>query len=218
MPRQTRKIPRTGEIQDREANSPEQGMVRSKGVALYAAVPHGSPAQPINARRHLASVLLVTRAGDAKETSHGVAAAGARLASCLVAVATLALVVLPIRAHAFYLDENRDFSIRARVYDEAAVAAEVSEPQTKPKRSPFQLIEDRHFAYPEFDARLTRYQPWPWQLDDFSFRLALWGFYDGIYEYGTGQYARAVRSIQGRISQGYTNTAAITHTDQIINP
>jgi hypothetical protein len=71
---------------------------------------------------------------------------------------------------------------------------------------------------PEFDAKLTRYQPWPWQLDDFSFRLALWGFYDGIYEYGTGQYVRGVRSLQGRISQGHTQTAPITRTDQLINP
>src|SRR5262245_2877960 len=105
-----------------------------------------------------------------------------------------------------------------RAYDEAALAAEASQPQTKPKRSPFQLIEDRHFANPEFDATLTRYQPWAWKLDDFGFRLALWGFYDGIYEYGTGQYVRAVRSIQGRISQGHTRTAPITRTDQLINP
>src|SRR5262245_47812797 len=129
-----------------------------------------------------------------------------------------ATILLGSPAHAFYLDANRDFSIRARAYDEAALVAEVSEPQTKPKRSPFQLIEDRHFFYPEFDANLTRYQPWPWKVDEFGFRLALWGFYDGIYEYGTSQYERAVRSIQGRISQGHTNTAAVTRTDQLINP
>ena len=46
-----------------------------------------------------------------------------------------------------------------------------------------------------------------------SFRLALCGFYDGIYDYGTGQYERAIESIQGRLSQGHTNTAPITHTD-----
>jgi len=133
-------------------------------------------------------------------------------------VGCVAILGVVRRADAFYLDANRDFSLRMRAYDEAALAAEVSQPQTKPKRSPFQLIEDRHFANPEFDATLTRYQPWPWKLDDFSFRLALWGFYDGIYEYGTGQYVRAVRSIQGRISQGHTRTAPITRTDQLINP
>ena len=68
-----------------------------------------------------------------------------------------------------------------------------------PARSPFQLIENRNFMNPEFDARLTRYQPF--SLDDFSFRLALWGFYDGIYNYGTSQYDRAINNIQGRISR-----------------
>ena len=134
--------------------------------------------------------------------------ARARLAGGVVAV-----LVLASRAHAFYLDTNQDFDLRLRAYAETAVAAEVSEPQTKPKRSPFQVIENRYFMEPEFDAKLTQYQPWPWQLDDFSFRLALWGFYDGIYEYGTSQYVRAVRSIQGRISQGHTQTAPVTRTD-----
>jgi hypothetical protein len=30
------------------------------------------------------------------------------------------------------------------------------------------------------------------------------------------QYVRAVRSIQGRISQGHTATAPVTHTDQLV--
>src|SRR5262249_46505511 len=212
-PQQRTNFPRTGDFLDGEANSPKQGMVRTRPAELNAADRHVSSAQPANARRHLASVFVVTRAGGATETSRGVAAAGACLAACMTAV-----LALPTRSLAFYLDADRNFSIRARAYDEAALAAEVSEPQTKPKRSPFQLIEDRHFFNPEFDANLTPHQPWPWELDNFSFRLALWGFYDGLYEYGTGQYVRPVRSIQGRISQGHTNTAAVTHTDQLINP
>ena len=69
---------------------------------------------------------------------------------------------------------------------------------------------------PEFDARLTRYQPW--SLDDFSFRLALWGFYDGIYNYGTSQYNRALHTLQARISFGHTNTAPVTRTDTLVDP
>lgn len=103
-----------------------------------------------------------------------------------------------------------------RAYSEAAVAAEKSEPQTRPVRSPFQLIEHRNFFNPEFDAKLTRHQPF--SLDDVSFRLALWGFYDGIYDYGTGQYERAIDSLKGRLSQGHTTTAPITRTDQLIDP
>jgi hypothetical protein len=68
-------------------------------------------------------------------------------------VGCVAILGLVRRADAFYLDTNRDFSIRMRAYDEVALAAEVSEPQTKPKRSPFQLIEDRHFANPSSTPR-----------------------------------------------------------------
>src|SRR5262252_8100520 len=114
---------------------------------------------------------------------------GGLLAGCAVAAALVAS-----SAEAFFLDTNRDFEFRARFYSEAAVAAENSEPQTKPARAPFQLIEHRNFFNPEFDAKLTRYQPF--RLDDLSFRLALWGFYDGIYEYGTSQYDRAAHSLK----------------------
>jgi hypothetical protein len=125
-------------------------------------------------------------------------------------------VLLPTAAHAYFLDANRDFDFRARAYYETAVAAESSEPQTRPAVSPFQVIEQRYFLNPEFDAKLTRYQPF--SLDELSFRLALWGFYDGIYDYGTGQYVRAIGSLKGRISQGHTTTAPITRTDQLIDP
>src|SRR5262245_4708842 len=118
-------------------------------------------------------------------------------------------------ASAVYLDTNRDFELRARLYTEGAVAAEKSEPQTRPSRAPFQLISHRTFFNPEFEARLTRYQPF--HLDDFSFRLALWGFYDGIYDYGTSQYDRSRQSIQGRLSRGHTLTAPVTRTDQLID-
>jgi len=116
---------------------------------------------------------------------------------------------------AVFLDANGDFVFRARAYSEAAVAAEESEPQTRPARSPFQLIEHRNFFNPEFEGKLTRYQPFG--LDDLSFRAALWGFYDGIYDYGTGQYDRSRQSIKARLSFGYTNTAAKTRTDTLLD-
>ncbi|HZP40805.1 MAG TPA: DUF1302 family protein [Candidatus Binatia bacterium] len=124
-------------------------------------------------------------------------------------------MLLPARSvRAFYLDAARDFEIRARFYSEAAVAAEHSEPQTRPARAPFQLIEHRNFFNPEFEGRLTRHQSF---FDDLSFRFALWGFYDGIYDYGAAQFDRARNSIKGRLSFGHTNTAAITRTDTLID-
>ena len=131
----------------------------------------------------------------------------------LVLAAFLVLVARP-HAYAFYLDSSRNFEFRARAYSEATMAAESSQDQTKPARKPLQVISHRNFFNPELEGKLTSYQSW---LDDFSFRLALWGFYDGIYDYGTGQYDRARRSIQGRLSQGHTDTAPITRTDTLID-
>ena len=131
------------------------------------------------------------------------------------ALVLLAALALLSPARAYYLTGDRDFEIRARLYTEATVAAEKSEPQTKPARAPFQLISHRTFFNPEFDAKLARRLRAP--LDDLSFRLALWGFYDGLYDYGTSQYDRARQSIRGRLSRGHTVTAPITRTDTLID-
>jgi uncharacterized protein DUF1302 len=133
-----------------------------------------------------------------------------------VASGALLAVLLAARVDAFFLDDQREFNLRARLYTEAAVAAESSEPQTKPRRVPFQLIEHRNFFSPELDGKLTRHQPFG--LDEMSFRLALWGFYDGIYDYATGQYERSIDSLKGRLSQGHTLTAPVTRTDTLIDP
>jgi uncharacterized protein DUF1302 len=132
-----------------------------------------------------------------------------------LSIAVVVVVALASPARAYFLDSGRNFDLRARFYSEWAVAAESSEPQTKPARSPFQLIESRFFLNPEFDAKLTQWQPF--HLDDFSFRLALWGFYDGIYDYGTSQYLRAWDNLQGGLTQGHTNTAAVSGTSQKIS-
>lgn len=131
-----------------------------------------------------------------------------------VAVASLAVLLPTPSARAYYLDGARDFEIRARLYSEAAVATENSQPQTHPARAPFQLIEHRNFFNPEFEGRLTRHQS---LLDDLSFRMALWGFYDGLYDYGTSQYDRARNRIKGRLSFGHTLTAPISRTDTLID-
>jgi hypothetical protein len=148
------------------------------------------------------------RAASRSRRGRGFRHGGRALVACLV----LAWVS---PAAALFLDSNRDFEIRARAYTEGVLAAENSEPQTRPARAPFQLISHRNFFNPEFDAKLTRYQPF--HLDDMSFRLALWGFYDGIYDYGTSQYLRGWDSLQGRITQGHTLTAPITRTDQKVS-
>jgi len=120
------------------------------------------------------------------------------------------------RAEAYFLDSGRNFDFRARAYTEASLATEDTQPQSRPGHEAGQLISHRNFLNPEFDAKQTSFQPFG--LDDLSFRLALWGFYDGIYDYGTSQYDRARRNIQGRLSRGHTATGPVTHTDTLIDP
>src|SRR5512143_844170 len=52
------------------------------------------------------------------------------------------------------------------------------------------LAQHRNFYNPEFDAKLTSYMGWMREVglsavapDDFKFRFAWWGFYDGVYDY-----------------------------------
>src|SRR6516165_3954397 len=121
-------------------------------------------------------------------TRRGVGRDERALQGLLGTFGVLVLLALASPARAYFLDNDRNFDFRARAYTEADIAGEKSEPQTIPSRVPFQLISHRNFFNPELDGKLTSYQHW---LDDLSFRFALWGFYDGIYDYATGQYDRA---------------------------
>jgi hypothetical protein len=126
------------------------------------------------------------------------------------------LVLFPALAVAFPLDEARRFSLRGRFYTEASIATEYNEPQTTPSIAPGQLLSNRSFFNPELDGDLTTLQPFG--LDTLKFRLALWGFYDGIYDYGAGQYARAKDSLQARFTEGRTSSAPFTRRDDTIDP
>jgi len=138
-------------------------------------------------------------------------AAGSRITGGMLLVLFALGGTRPVEA--YFLDTNGNFDFRARLYTESAAATEASEPQTLPARKPFQIIEHRTFFNPEFEGKLTSYQPFG--LDDLSFRLALWGFYDGVYDYLTGQYDRSRQNILARFSQGYTESAPYSRTDKV---
>lgn len=71
------------------------------------------------------------------------------------------------------------------------------------------LAQHRNFYNPEFDAKLTSYMNWMGDVpglsaiapDDFKFRFAWWGFYDGIYDYLDPLWDTNRRSLKGRLSQ-----------------
>src|SRR5207245_11668085 len=106
------------------------------------------------------------------------------------------------------LDPAHNSELRARAYTEGVLAAEHSEPQTVPSRAGLQLISHRTFFSPELEGKLAPYLPRG--LDDVSFRLALWGFYDGIYDYGTGQYDQARQRLKPRFTEGLPVTGPVS--------
>jgi hypothetical protein len=67
----------------------------------------------------------------------------------------LLALLLAADARAFSLTDNRNFEIRARLYTEAWLQAEKTEPQTHPAASPMQLVSHKTFFNPEFEGRLT---------------------------------------------------------------
>jgi len=108
-------------------------------------------------------------------------------------------------AGAIYLDENQNISLRARVYDQAAIRTEGSYDNTTPRVVAGQLVQDRHFFNPELEAKLASYTSWMKEVglgavapDSFDFRLAGWAFYDGLYDYGPSQFKDQVAATRAR--------------------
>jgi len=56
------------------------------------------------------------------------------------------------------------------------------------------MMQNRFFFNPELDTKFTSFLPHGW-LDDLSGRLALWGFYDGLYATGPEQYRATAADI-----------------------
>lgn len=117
-------------------------------------------------------------------------------------LAAAVLLLATSDARAIYLDEDQNVTLRARIYSQAAIRTEDSQVFTVPETKTGQLVQQRNFANPELDAKLTAYFNWmrggwlDWMTpDDLRFRAAAWGFYDGIYDYGASQFDRAQEQV-----------------------
>src|SRR2546422_787640 len=105
-------------------------------------------------------------------------------------------------AHAYYLDQSRNFDVRLRTYSQGAIATESSR-ESPPTFSPGDLFSQRNFYNPEFDANLTDYVGWTRRVggfsliapDEFKFHFAWWGFYDGMFDYLSPQWRDALRAV-----------------------
>src|SRR5437879_672605 len=75
-------------------------------------------------------------------------------------VAILLSVGLARPAAAIFLDEDQTFSLRARIYSQAAVRIENSGIGTVPAAKVGQLVQHRNFFNPELEAKLAPYTAW----------------------------------------------------------
>ncbi len=141
----------------------------------------------------------------------------------------LAVLVCAPSSWGYYLDSARRFDVRLRGYAQLGILTESSETKgcpTKadlarvnaltgtakqqayaqlyttcpPNYSAGDLGQERNFYNPEFDANLTDFMGWS-GADDFKFRFAWWGFYDGLYDYLNGPWDEHRRQYLARFSQ-----------------
>ncbi|GIW42549.1 MAG: hypothetical protein KatS3mg076_3126 [Candidatus Binatia bacterium] len=123
----------------------------------------------------------------------------------LAVAGVLVLVAVPEIARALFLDEAQTIDFRARIYSQATLRTEDTRKRNGDESYPVtkagQLIQHRNFYSPELDAKLAPHLEWMRELpvlrwlapDRLDFRLAVWGYYDGIYDYGTSQFLDEVR-------------------------
>ncbi|MGH7897151.1 MAG: hypothetical protein ACREQQ_04315, partial [Candidatus Binatia bacterium] len=123
-----------------------------------------------------------------------------RAGKLLIVAFALAAVTSDDRpAEAVFLDDARLFKLTATLYTQTRIRMQDSDgPEilegggTQPKAQIGQLIQWRNYAYPVFEGDLRRSLGIGW-LHDLSFRFAGRFLYDGIYDFGTDQYARELR-------------------------
>src|SRR5438552_7952836 len=130
-------------------------------------------------------------------------------------------------AQAYYLGGNRDFDLRARVYSQLGIMMDNAEKDQPTRYKIGDLAQHRNFYNPEFDARLTKYMRWTDNVpglsllspDEFKFRFAWWGFYDGIYDYLDPEWNNARKAYKARFAEtDNVNKDSFLFNDQNKNP
>jgi len=130
-------------------------------------------------------------------------------------------------AQAYYLGGDRDFDLRARVYSQLGIMMDNAEKDQPTRYKIGDLAQHRNFYNPEFDARLTDYLHWTDNVpgfsllspDDFKFRFAWWGFYDGLYDYLDPEWNDARKAYKARFAESdKVNKDSLVFNDQNKNP
>jgi hypothetical protein len=141
-------------------------------------------------------------------------------------VAVLVLGLGQLRAaQAIYLDDGQTVSLRMRSYSQGSVRLEDSRGDTTPTVKTGQLVQHRNFFNPELEAKLVSYTSWMKNAglsvvapDALDFRLAAWAFYDGIYDYGTGQFHSQLSTTKAQFFESTNINKILDGTGDPDNP
>jgi hypothetical protein len=113
-----------------------------------------------------------------------------RVRWCIFVATLLAsLLVVPRHAQAIRFGPDDSVEVRAHVYSQATVSTEYSQPYTQPPIDPGNLKQWRNSYNPELEVDFRKLTGWRSVFDELTGRLAIWGFYDGIYDFGPARYA-----------------------------
>jgi len=108
--------------------------------------------------------------------------------------AALAVVMLLLwsgSALAFKFGPKDAMVVRGKVYTQYTVATEESQAYTLPEINPGDMKQWRTFYNPEFEVDFRRLVGLgSTYVDELQGRVAVWGFYDAIYDFGPERYAQ----------------------------
>lgn len=129
---------------------------------------------------------------------------GSRIARGALALLVLLSGLVAARiASAIEFGPNDAFTIRGKFYAQYTIATEHSKKESNgtalnqagavPSRNGGDMIQQRNFMNPEFEVDFRRLvKPVKKWIDEFEGRVALWGFYDGIYDYGPERWSQVL--------------------------
>src|SRR5262245_1391962 len=111
-----------------------------------------------------------------------------RWPGCVCATALLLVTSMASPARAFKFGPKDTMELRGKVYTQYTVATEESQEYTQPDINPGDMKQWRTFYNPEFEVDFRRLTGISSYLDELQGRVAVWGFYDGIYDFGPERY------------------------------
>ena len=151
-----------------------------------------------------------------------------------IGAALLLIALTSATARAFEFGPEDAFNVRGKVYAQYTMATEDSQeysngtaidPAGTPRRVTGNMIQNRYFYAPEFEVnfkRLLRKTPARKWLDELDGRVTVWGFYDGIYDYGPKGWAQTIAQIRREELQfntkGYRISEAMNQNAEKRNP